>query len=77
MDPTQKAIMMRRARTHLDVCLKLYHIQLKAGRYFLHEHPATATSWQDPEVIKCMQQVGVDTAVMHACQYGMTAKRPD
>eukprot|EP00972_Heterocapsa_arctica_P091951 13560891-Heterocapsa_arctica.AAC.1 len=24
-----------------------------------------------------MRQAGVDTTVMHACQYGMTAKRPD
>eukprot|EP00972_Heterocapsa_arctica_P038713 5705602-Heterocapsa_arctica.AAC.1 len=61
MDPDQKAIMMSPARTHLHFCLKLYNIQLRAGRYFLHEHPATATSWKDPEVINFMRQAGVDT----------------
>eukprot|EP00972_Heterocapsa_arctica_P002690 398198-Heterocapsa_arctica.AAC.1 len=34
---------------------------LAAGRYFLHEHPATATSWQDPKVIAFMQRPGVAT----------------
>eukprot|EP00972_Heterocapsa_arctica_P057602 8498002-Heterocapsa_arctica.AAC.1 len=52
-------------------------MKLEAGRYLLHEHPATATSWKDPEVTNFMRQAGVDTTVMHACQYGMTAKRPD
>eukprot|EP00972_Heterocapsa_arctica_P060005 8849694-Heterocapsa_arctica.AAC.1 len=66
MDPTQKAIMISRARTHLHVCLKRYNIQLKAGRYFLHEHLATATSWKDPKVINFMRRAGVDTTVMHA-----------
>eukprot|EP00972_Heterocapsa_arctica_P002420 350021-Heterocapsa_arctica.AAC.1 len=66
MDPTQRDIVMRRARTHLHFCVDLYNIKLKAGRYFLHEHPATATSWKDPDVSRFMQQAGVDTTVMHA-----------
>eukprot|EP00972_Heterocapsa_arctica_P042704 6296306-Heterocapsa_arctica.AAC.1 len=67
MDPSARSIMMERARTHLHFCIELYNIQLKAGRYFLHEHPATATSWSDPEVNKLMQKASVDTTVMHAC----------
>eukprot|EP00972_Heterocapsa_arctica_P024003 3536155-Heterocapsa_arctica.AAC.1 len=61
--------MLERARVHLHFCLELYTIQKAAGRYFLHEHPATATSWQDPKVLRFMQQHGVDTTIMHACQY--------
>ena len=31
---------------HIEFCIELYREQLKHGRYFLHEHPAYATSWQ-------------------------------
>lgn len=40
-------------RAHLEFCAKLDVIQWKAGRYFLHEHPAEASSWQEG----CIQQV--------------------
>eukprot|EP00972_Heterocapsa_arctica_P108681 16002662-Heterocapsa_arctica.AAC.1 len=49
VEPGQKAKLLERARANLYVCFDLHNIQLVAGRYFLHEHPATATSWQDPK----------------------------
>ena len=30
--------------SHLEFCIELYRIQIQGGRYFLHEHPETATS---------------------------------
>ena len=30
---------------HLEFCCKTYMLQVKAGRYFIHEHPLTASSW--------------------------------
>ena len=34
-------------RKHLEFCMKLYEIQWREGRYFLHEHPDGASSWQE------------------------------
>ena len=51
------------------VC-ELYREQLSQGRYFLHEHPQSASSWQ----LECVQEVwewpGVDCTVCDQCQYG-------
>ena len=62
--------MMERAKVHMDFVCKLYKMQVQAGRYFLHEHPATATSWE----LKCTQEVfhmdGVDVVHGDQCQYG-------
>eukprot|EP00973_Karenia_brevis_P045196 6260919-Karenia_brevis.AAC.1 len=47
---------------------------MDAGRYFVHEHPLSATSWQQP----CMQELQRDERVMktkaNMCAYGMTTK---
>ena len=34
-----------KARVHLEFCKELYQLQMRAGRYFLHEHPRRASSW--------------------------------
>ena len=47
-------------------------MQHSEGRYFLHEHPQSASSWQ----INCIKRVralkGVDAVVGHMCRVGMT-----
>ena len=40
----------RRAVEHIKFVFEIYDIQMRSGRYFLHEHPATATSWKLPVV---------------------------
>ena len=37
-------------RAHLKVCCAEYTRQHKAGRYFVHEHPHSASSWEMAEV---------------------------
>ena len=32
---------------HLDFVCQPYRDQMDAGRYFLHEHPASASSWEE------------------------------
>lgn len=39
------------ARAHVEFCIKLTCEQLRRGPYFLHGHPATATSW----MLQCME----------------------
>ena len=65
---------LERARNHLKCCTKLYAIQIRQGRYFLHEHPAGAASWQE----ECIQNILGNHGVMHVkadqCQYGLMSK---
>ena len=51
-------------------CCELYKLQAGAGRYFLQEHPANATSWQLAEVQKMLETNGVQRVVGDQCQYG-------
>ena len=77
MDAKDKDKIIERAATHLHFCLELYKLQAKAGRYYLHEHPASATSWRDTKVKKFIERSDTLTTVMHMCQYGMMSRRPD
>ena len=44
---------MREAEKHIRFCIELYKLQMKGRRFFLHEHPHAATSWQEP----CIQSI--------------------
>ena len=37
---------LEEAKEHVRFCIRLYRLQIRAGRGFLHEHPRTATSWK-------------------------------
>ena len=54
---------------HLKFVAQLYTGQVKGGRYFLHEHPLSATSWSEP----CMQEIvaipGVGESLCDQCMY--------
>ena len=60
------------ARVHVHVVLSMYELQLKAGRNFLHENPATATPWRDPVMVKFRAHSKVQTDIGDQCQYGLT-----
>jgi len=77
MSEEAKNTMIERALIHLHFCLELYQIQVDNGRYFLHEHPATATSWKDPKVQEFIKINNIESTVMHMCQYGMTSTDKD
>ena len=62
---------------HIRFCVKMYWKQLKAGRYFLHEHPAQASSWELRELQEVIAQVGVFDVTSHMCAFGMTSIDPD
>ena len=58
-DPEVLRAELGRARVHLQWCCKLYRKQLESDAYFLHEHPAYATSWKTPEVMEVLATKGV------------------
>ena len=45
-DPEARRRAMLKADVHMRFVMGLYEEQVKDGHYFLHEHPAWATSWQ-------------------------------
>lgn len=59
---------------HIRFCMELYQKQHDGGRYFIHEHPTSATSWAVPEVRRIMQIDGVRVANADQCQYDATTK---
>ena len=46
---------------------ELYQLQHDAGRYLIHEHPASATSWAEPEVRRIMQMDNVEIVTGDQC----------
>ena len=61
----------------LNFALDVYTWQHRRGRYFVHEHPQSASSWSLPEVraVQCLD--GVTSVVNDACVFGMTATDRD
>ena len=62
-----------KAVEHIKFVFELYEIQVNSGRYFLHEHPATATSWKLPPFTQfCAKYPHLYAITMDICQFGMT-----
>ena len=74
-DPAKVKSELARARKHLEFVVSLYHEQVSAGRYFLHEQPRTASSWQEDAVQDLANIPGVETITADQCQLG--AEVPD
>ena len=55
---------------HLDFVCELYRYQLEQGRYFLHEHPDGASSWNTGGIKRLMEEPRVVRVVCDQCQYG-------
>ncbi len=49
-DPAVEAEVVERGRQHLRTAITFYHRQHREGRYFLHEHPIGADSWNESEM---------------------------
>ena len=64
---------MRQARTHWHFCCELYRMQIQHGRYFHHEHPEGATSWQDAYVKRILAYEGIIKVSGDMCPYEMTS----
>ena len=71
MDPARVEALRKEAIMHLHFVMGIYRIQLDGGRHFLHEHPAGATSWNDPWVKRIMEHPKVTAVVSDQCEYGL------
>ena len=59
-------------RKHLSFVTSLYRKQLQIGRHFLYEHPVSATSWKEPQIMALAKDPRVHCVVADQCQYGLT-----
>ena len=50
---------------------ELYKQQVKEGRWFLHIHPASATSWSLKEITDVMDREGLDVTAADQCMFGL------
>ena len=64
------AVEKKRAVEHLAFSVKLYREQMRHGRYFVHDHPAYATSWQEEVIKDLLGEQGVVRATCDQCLYG-------
>ncbi len=55
----------REAEVLLVFAATVYTLQVRAGRHFLHEHPAGATSWHHPAIVRLLVAPGVGAVVAH------------
>ena len=77
MDP---AVVQRRraqARILLNFAAEIYELQRAASRHFLHEHPETADSWDEPCMRRLMARSGVGMVVGHQCEMGLVTEDKD
>jgi hypothetical protein len=69
-DPDKYRRSKVQAELHMRFVCELYQLQIDAGRYFLHEHPAGASSWS----LECVEEVSKQGGVMivrgDQCQFG-------
>merc|ERR1712051_23843 len=73
-DPEGFEARLKKAEKHMEFAVKMYRIQLKEGRYFIHEHPAGAISWRMEVIKKLWGEEGVRAVVADQCEYGLMSR---
>ena len=71
MDPVKWEALWNKGVGHMLFAIKLYRIQSEAGRFFLHEHPASASRWRIPEMQFLMTDLGIKKVNAHMCGFKM------
>ena len=73
MGEAKWAKIMQYGKRHLQFACELYSMQVQAGRYFLHEHPESASSWKEKCIQRLWEREGVEKVTGHMCRWGMTS----
>ena len=58
----------------LEFAVELCEMQMKAGRAFIFEHPATATSWELGGLKRLFTTEGVHEGLFDMCRFGMESE---
>jgi hypothetical protein len=68
---SEKQRRWREDRDHLKFMAEVYKKQVENGRWFLHEHPASASSWSLQEIQAVLNMEGVGMVTGDQCMYGL------
>ena len=60
-------------RIHLELVAEKYRKLIRAGRYFLHEHPSGALSWKEASIQSIRHLPEVATTKCDQCVFGCIA----
>ena len=71
MNPKKWEALMEKGIRHMRFAAKFCRLQAEQGRWLLHEHPNSASSWKLPEVQELMNDLGIQKTAGHMCRYGM------
>ena len=74
MDQDQVAEVIREGQRHLNFMIRIYRKQMQKGRCFVHEHPASAVSWNEKEMVKLIAMPGVILTRADQCMYGLETR---
>ena len=55
---------------HVDLCIDIMKMQMAAGRYFVFDHPSTASSWELPRLSRFLNKQSLWQVESDQCQYG-------
>ena len=76
MSPAKVKRLKDDGRRLLHFAISIAMSQLKAGKHFLLEHPASASSWKDSWMMRLEKMPGVIKVTADQCMYGLEAKKP-
>ena len=77
MPPERVQALFADGRLHLQFMAQIYERQIAAGRYFLHEHPSSAQSWNEMCIRRILDRPNVDVAISYQCEYGLLTPSTD
>ena len=66
-----RAVRLEEGKKHLRTAVQAYRAQMDAGRYFLHEHPKGARSWEEPIVKELRDDPRVYEVTGPMCRWKM------
>ena len=72
MDAETVRTKLAEGRMHLKFCCRMYRRQIKRGKIFLHEHPATAMSWSEECIGNLCKDPTTFLVKANQCAYGLT-----
>ena len=77
MDPDRVSQLLAEGRQHLRFVCSLYRRQIARGKFFLHEHPATALSWKEEDIDALARLPFTYLVTGDQCMYGLVTPSAD
>ena len=74
VDPVKRQQRLDEGKKLLKIACEFYEKQIERGRYFLHEHPSSARSWQEDCIKKIAEKPNVYVVEGPMCRWKMMGR---